>query len=281
MWQPTSDCGSACLPAPGAVPRASRWTVAGRGFAVVAVIVAGALLLPLVPAPRAAGAVRHFARALLAALGVRHTVRGRLPGRGAFVVANHVSWLDVLVLYAHLPARLVAKTEVGSWPVFGRLSRVAGTVFIDRNRPRTLPDTVAEVAAALRAGAVVAAFPEGTTYCGRTGGRFRPALFQAVVATGAPVTPLRLRFTLADGVGTTVAAFVADHTLLRSVRQVLAARGLTVTAQALPALHPTPGSTRRTLASASGASVGRSGSHAAPTPARRARTGTAEVGAVS
>ncbi|GIJ50187.1 1-acyl-sn-glycerol-3-phosphate acyltransferase [Virgisporangium aliadipatigenens] len=287
MWQPTSGCGGDCLPAEGAVPRASRWTVAGRLLAVVAVVLAGAVTLPFVPAPRAAAAVRRFSRALLAALGVRHTVRGRLPGRGAFVVSNHVSWMDVLVLYAHLPARLVAKTEVGEWPVFGRLSHVAGTIFINRSRPRTLPDTVAEVREALAAGDVVAAFPEGTTYCGRTGGRFRPALFQAVVATGTPVMPLRLRYTLADGTATTVAAFIADHTLLRSFRRVVVARGLTVTAQALPALYPTGESTRRTLASASGSSVGRTSVsrrrvNAPPVPpASRALTDTAEVGHVS
>jgi hypothetical protein len=134
--------------------------------------------------------------------------------------------------------------------LIGRLAAVAGTLYIDRRRPRSLPATVAGVGEALRAGAVVAVFPEGTTWCGRAGGPFRPALFEAAVRAGAPVVPVRLGFTLADGASTTVAAYIGDDTLLASLRRVVAARGLIVTARAYPALHPTPDSSRRVLAAA-------------------------------
>src|SRR4029079_10304453 len=93
-------------------------------------------------------------------------------------------------------AHLVAKHEVRDWPIIGRLATTLGTVFVDRTRPKTLPDTVARVAEHLADGAVVAVFPEGTTWCGRAGGRFRPAMFQAAIAAGAPVVPVRLAFNL-------------------------------------------------------------------------------------
>ena len=118
------------------------------------------------------------------------------------MVANHVSWLDVVVLLAHLPARMLAKREVRGWPVVGRLAVAMGTVFIDRDRPRTLPARVAAVAGALRDGGVVVAFPEGTTWCGRTGGPLRPAVFQAAVEArcgrGAGAHRLRARRRVAD-----------------------------------------------------------------------------------
>ena len=66
----------------------------------------------------------------------------------------------------------------------GALAGLSGAIFIDRSRPKALPATVAEVTAALRAGRSVAAFPEGTTFCGANQGRFRPALFQAAINSG-------------------------------------------------------------------------------------------------
>jgi 1-acyl-sn-glycerol-3-phosphate acyltransferase len=257
MWLPRSTCGAYCLPAPNSVPRVGPIRTATRVVAVVAVIAAAAATLLVIPLFTPAGRAKvmgFFARGVLDAFGVRHASRGRLPRRGALIVANHVSWLDVLVLLAYAPARLLAKREVESWPVIGSIAAAAGTVFLDRDRPRALPTTVSDVAAVLRAGHVVAVFPEGTTWCGRSGGRFRPALFQAAIDAGVPVAPVTLRFALGDAgsavAGTTVAAYIGDDTLLASVRRVVTARGLRVTLHAHPALYPMPGVSRRVLSRA-------------------------------
>src|SRR2546429_6210201 len=181
LWLPASSCGPHCLPSDEAVPRVGPAAVLGRRTAVAAVLLFALLVLPAIAlsGPRGrARLTRGLARALLSALGVRHRTSGRVPQRGALLVANHVSWLDVLVLLAYAPVRLLAKREVRGWPVIGALAAAMGTVFIDRTRPMSLPWTVADVADALRGGGVVAVFPEGTTWCGRTGGTFRPAMFQ-------------------------------------------------------------------------------------------------------
>jgi 1-acyl-sn-glycerol-3-phosphate acyltransferase len=146
---------------------------------------------------------------------------------GVLVVSNHVSWLDILLVGAVCPGRMLAKREVAGWPVIGRFAVRGGTLFIDRERIRTLPDTVAEIAGALRGGATVVAFPEGSTWCGREEGRFRPAVFQAALDAGVPVRPVSIRYRLAGGEPTTAPAFVGDDTLLASVRRVVATRGLT------------------------------------------------------
>ncbi|MZE78380.1 hypothetical protein GTY57_15615, partial [Streptomyces sp. SID5475] len=135
--------------------------------------------------------LRGRARALLDALGVRleipdGTVLSAPGGRGArgepapgtLVVANHVSWLDAVALLAVEPVTLLAKREVGDWPVLGPMVRRAGTRFIDRGSLRGLPGTVEALAGLLRAGRSVAVFPEGITHCSAPGGRFRPAAFQ-------------------------------------------------------------------------------------------------------
>jgi 1-acyl-sn-glycerol-3-phosphate acyltransferase len=201
-------------------------------------------------AGRAAGAARIVSRAILASLGVRLRWRGPAPRPGSLLVANHVSWLDVIALCAVTPVRLVAKHDVRGWPGVGPLAAAAGSIFLDRTRPKRLPATVAEVAAALRAGRSVAVFPEGTTFCGADRGHFRPAVFQAAVDAGAPVVPISIRY------GHPAAAFVGDDTLWSSVRRVAAARRLTVTLVGSPALRPEPGADRRSLARAAQASAG-------------------------
>lgn len=259
LWRPRSSCDTSCLPRDGGMPTVTLRARVGRLLAVVGVLLAGAALLPVLPllsAARRSAVGRSWARAVLRCLGVRLVVRGRLPRRRALLVANHVSWLDIVVLLAIAPARLLAKREVRGWPVIGWLAAAGGTIFVDRARPRLLPRTVSTVAGALREGAVVAVFPEGTTWCGTAAGRFRPAMFQAAIDAGAVVVPVRLSFRMVDGRRTTAAAFLGDDTLWESVRRVLRIRGLVVAATAAEALHPDATATRGMLARVAESAVG-------------------------
>jgi 1-acyl-sn-glycerol-3-phosphate acyltransferase len=273
FWLPRSTCGQHCLPAL-TLRRRIDPRVALRLAGTAALLCCFALLacfalLPFLPNRHLVRTKRGFARAILATLGVRHRLVGRVPEARALLVANHVSWLDVLVLLAHTPARLLAKHEVRGWPLIGRIARAMGTVFVDRSRPKALPATVRAVADTVAAGGVVAVFPEGTTWCGRNGGRFRPAMFQAAIDARVPVLPVRLDFTL-DGEPTTLAAFLGEETLYTSVRRVVAVRGMTVTLRTYPMLHPTVHTGRpegrRTLARASAAALAREPRTPATTP---------------
>lgn len=272
LWQPRSDCGTECLPGPDRTPRVPWPHRAARLTALAGTLLAGGCLLvvlPLLPSAGRHAAGRRWARAVLAAVGVSLVCAGRPPwvggagpgGRGlrcaapaggpadrrALLVANHISWLDILAILAVSPARLLAKHEVRRWPLIGGLAAAGGTIFVRRDRPLALPATVAEVAGALRAGAVVAVFPEGTTWCGeRTGpagcgggGRFRPAMFQAAVDARAPVVPLSISYRLGPG-ATTAAAFLGRDSLWTSLRRVVAVRGLVVSLVAGEPLHADP-----------------------------------------
>jgi 1-acyl-sn-glycerol-3-phosphate acyltransferase len=187
---------------------------------------------------------------MLAGFGIRVVRRGPEIRPGSLVVANHVSWLDIVALLATSPVRLVGKGEVGAWPGIGVLTKLSGTIFIDRARPKSLPGTVAEVSAALEARRTVGVFPEGTTYCGASQGRFRPALFQAAIDAGAPVVPVSIVY------DTTAAAFIGDDTLWDSIRRVVALRSLTVTLVTAPALRPAAEADRKILARAAQSSMG-------------------------
>jgi 1-acyl-sn-glycerol-3-phosphate acyltransferase len=265
-WMPVSPCGAGCMPRRGAVGKAGLHRVALRLGRVLGAILAGtalALAIPVFPARMRERLVRRWFRGLLVSFGVRYTLHGedRLVGTGALFVSNHVSWLDVVVLQAVRPMRLVAKEEVRSWPVIGRLADRVGTLYIDRERLTTLPRSVRAIADALREGAAVGAFPEGTTWCGLAAGQYRPAVFQAAVDAGARVQPMALRFRVEDGRRTTAAAFVGDATLLDSVLTVLRTRGLLIEVFVLPELDAERVADRRELARRAQDAV------AAPTPA--------------
>jgi 1-acyl-sn-glycerol-3-phosphate acyltransferase len=270
-WVPVSPCTADCLPDPAGMARVCGATVAGRLAGLVAVLLAGALLTcltPLVPPSRRAGTWRSLFRAMLRACGIRLVVRGgsRLdagPGAGGvMVVANHLSWLDIVALGAVQPMRMLAKREIREWPLFGALAARAGTLFVDRSRLRTLPTVIGEVAEALRGGALVGVFPEGTTWCGVAGGTFRRAGFQAALDAGVPVRPVALGMRTHDGAATTVGCFVGEDTLVASLRRVLRLPEMVIEVDLLPLLPTGPHLDRRTLAEQVSTQV----SHATGTP---------------
>lgn len=181
------------------------------------------------------------ARRVLDALAVRLDADAdslTVPGeRGTLVVANHQSWLDIVGLLAVEPASFLAKREVRAWPLIGPLADRHRTVFVDRWALRSLPGTVAELAGRLRAGDTVVVFPEATTWCSAPGGPFRRAAFQAALDAGAPVRPVTITYSQ-GGRPSTVAAFVGDDTLGRSLARVVGAGDLTLHLRAHEPLEP-------------------------------------------
>lgn len=126
-------------------------------------------------------------RGCLALMGVRVRVRGGTPSTPGFLVSNHLSYLDVLVLGAVVDAVFVSRADVSGWPGIGRLARWSGTLFLDRRRTAELPSVVAALRSALDRRAQVVFFPEGTSGSGHCPLPFRSSLFEAPCRTGAPV----------------------------------------------------------------------------------------------
>lgn len=151
--------------------------------------------------------------------------------------------------------RSVAESEIASWPIVGPLAARAGTVFLDRQRLRALPGTIAELTAALRSGALVNVCPEGTTWCGMRLGPFRPALFQAAIDARVPVRPVVVRYRLAGGATTTWPAFVGDETLVDSVCRTARLRGLVAEVHVLPEIASVGVASRHELAALAEAAV--------------------------
>ncbi|RZL70451.1 MAG: 1-acyl-sn-glycerol-3-phosphate acyltransferase [Rhodococcus sp. (in: high G+C Gram-positive bacteria)] len=249
-WMPSSPCGAGCLPAEAdgvsAPTVVARWCLVLSALATAPLLTAGWLL----PRSWRTGLQRRYAAILLRCMGIRLAVvddRGkRRHSGGILVVAGHVSWTDVLVLSALAPANFVARGDLLEWPVLGSLARRMRVVPIDRQNLRALPGTVATTADRLRAGERVVVFPEGTTWCGRAYGGFRPALFQAAIDAECPVQPISLRYTARGGELTTGPCFVGEETIGQSIRRIIRHKGVTAEVRLAPIEYP--GESRRDLA---------------------------------
>ena len=173
--------------------------------------------------------VQQWSRRLLEIMGVTLQVQGTPPGDGpVLLICNHLSWLDITAIHAACHVRFVSKSGVKHWPLIGTLSTGAGSLYIERERRRDAMRLVHHMAEALRAGDLIAVFPEGTTGDGRALLPFHANLLQAAISAGAPVQPAALRFADSRTDETShAAAYIGDDTLLASVWRALSAPPLT------------------------------------------------------
>ncbi|MGW2304159.1 lysophospholipid acyltransferase family protein [Streptomyces sp. NPDC001809] len=265
-WLPTAPCTPGhCATHPAYDPgrpgagtakagpvRSTARLVAGLGTVLLGLLLAPAAAL--LPAATRLALVRRWTSTVVRAFGVRVRYEGAAaPAAGPLlVVANHVSWLDIPLIAAVLPGRAVAKAEVRRWPVLGTLAALGGTLFIDRDGLMALPGTVRTLTGVLAAGGRVVVFPEGSTWCGRERGRFRPAAFQAALDAGCAVQPVRIDYRPTDA-----AAYVGTDPLGSSLWRVVSTRRLTAVVRLGEPLSGTLHRDRRDLAAAAQRAVAR------------------------
>ncbi len=194
--------------------------------------------------------IAHWAQTFLAMLGVRVQTLGQPVMQGPMlVVANHVSWLDILVLLAVQPVCFVSKSEVRHWPVIGWLATQVGTLYIERASRRDALRVVHQVAAALQAGQLIAVFPEGTTTDGHSVLPFHGNLLQAAISVGSPVQPVALRFVDEHTQQLSMSVtYVGDVSLMGSVWRLLISEPVQVQLHFLPVQNTTNEQDRRQLA---------------------------------
>lgn len=178
--------------------------------------------------PQTQWRVREWTREMLLIIGVDLVVHGTPPEQGPVLqVANHVSWLDILVMNAARPSRFVSKADAQHWPLLGALISGAGTLYIERGSRRDAMRMVHHMAERLELGDILSVFPEGTTGDGSALLPFHANLLQAAIAARAPVLPVALRFVDSrTGQPHPAPVFVGDTTLMGSIWSTLSADGL-------------------------------------------------------
>lgn len=121
-------------------------------------------------------------------IGMRLRIEGTPPRPPFFLVANHVSYVDIMTIAAHLECNFVAKDDIAGWPGMGWLARGVGTIFIDRKNFQDIPRVIGLINNSLDEGLGVVLFPEGTSTMGDKIMPFSAALLEPAARAAYPVS---------------------------------------------------------------------------------------------
>ena len=200
-----------------------------------------------------------FHRYVLFVLGVRvERVGVPDPGKPLLIAANHLSWLDILVISSLFPVSFIAKSEVGTWPLFGTLARLQRSIFVERQRRGKTGEVNRAIAERLRGGDALVLFAEGTTSDGTRILPFRSALIGAAQAASGDsrgasyLQPLNIAYPGIGGLPTgrvhhPFVAWYGDMELLPHLADFLTLPGIDCRVTLLPAKSVGPETDRKAL----------------------------------
>ena len=143
--------------------------------------------------------VSRWARGVARLVGMRIAVKGTPPTPPFVLVANHLSYFDVILLQTQLHATFVSKAAVKAWPVIGYMTRTAGTLFIDRTNRRDIFRINALIEEALANGDGVVFFPEGTSSKGDKVYPFNASLLDLAARQRHAVTSAAIHYQTPPG----------------------------------------------------------------------------------
>lgn len=131
--------------------------------------------------------MRWWYTGTLAILGVRVVRLGAPPAPPFFLVANHLSYVDMLVLGRETDCLFVSRGDIEHWPVIGFMIKSFYMLFIDRQSKRDTARVNKLIAHALEMGEGIAIFPESRISCGLSLLPFKSALIQPALDNQQPV----------------------------------------------------------------------------------------------
>lgn len=149
-----------------------------------------------------------WASVLVRHLNIDVTVNGTVPENGVMIVANHRSYLDIVVILSQVQAAFLAKQELRSWPVFGYAAMKGNTVFVDRSSRTSRETSRHELLKRLQQGICVVVFPEGTTSEGPGLLDFHKGVFHLAAQQGVHTVPAAVCYENRE------AAWIGDDTFV-------------------------------------------------------------------
>jgi len=141
-------------------------------------------------------------------LGLRMKVEGTPNPGPCLYVANHISYIDPVVVLMHVDANVVAKAEILRWPLVGYGAYLVGTIFVKREEKSSRLEAANTISETLHNGKSILVFPEGTTSAGPTTIPFRPRTFEAAFLAEVPVQPIAIIYDSPE------VAYIGDDTFL-------------------------------------------------------------------
>lgn len=147
---------------------------------------------------RLARIVAFYSKIGLKIFNVKLTVNGKVP-RGPFlIVANHMSYIDIICISSVMRANFVTSVEIKETAGLGYLTRLGGSLYVERRNKANIRNEIQDVTNALKAGINVGIFPEATSTNGDEVIRFRRPLFAAAYDANVPVLPMTINYRSID-----------------------------------------------------------------------------------
>jgi len=140
---------------------------------------------------------RSFTLLLRLILKIKVTVQGeegQLERGGFVIIANHMSYVDGMVLGSIFPIVFVSKREVKRWPIVGQWNTLCGTIFINRQHKEQVGSLVAEMKRKLQQEANLLLFPEGTSTNGEKMLPFQTVPLAAPLRNRSIIVPVTLTY---------------------------------------------------------------------------------------
>ncbi|MDE8652599.1 lysophospholipid acyltransferase family protein [Novosphingobium album (ex Liu et al. 2023)] len=206
------------------------------------------------PFTRRNSAPRLFLGAVAVLAGVRMTIRGERPGGSAFLLANHVSWLDIPALAGATGSVFIAHDGLAAIGPLRWLCSLNETVFVARHDRASVAAQVGQVRAAIRDHGALTLFPEGTTSDGTGQLAFKSSLLSALVPVpeGVAIRPVWLDY----GPETADIAWVGEEPGLDNFLRILARLApIQLTVHLLAPLAGEALASRKTIAAAAQAAI--------------------------
>jgi len=166
-------------------------------------------------------AVSSWSKLLCYICGLKLKVNGFIQKTPVFIVANHVSWLDIPVIHSYKLAGFVAKEEISRWPILGWAIKSGETLFIKRGKHESRREVLEQIEERLNQGRSIAVFPEGKATSGDSLGRFHRQLMQAAVETKTPIQAIAIKFIKKDGTRNKEVCFKNDESFVSNVFRII------------------------------------------------------------
>ena len=180
--------------------------------------------------------VQYFCRQLCKVFNIDVEVHGTIPREPALWVSNHISWLDIAVLGSGARVFFLAKAEIEKWPVFGKLAKAGGTLFIKRGSGDSIKIRE-QITAFLKQDIPVLFFPEATTSDGTRIKKVHGRILGAAIEAQRPVQICVICYVNQHGELDMIAPFIGDVTFIDHIKNVLEMPKVTAHLLTLPTLH--------------------------------------------
>jgi len=195
--------------------------------------------------------VRAWAKSILFCVGITIEIIGKHNSSytrpNSMIISNHISWLDIPLLYTIYSLSFIGRAEIKKWPILNIMAKSGGTIFLDRKNKRELMQINQVVANQLSNGATIGLFPEGMTSDGKQVLPFKAPLLEAAIMANSTIVPLVIKYYTKAGIRTHAVTYAGEITLWKTVKNSLFLNGIHAKILLLPEFKATQFTTREKL----------------------------------